>query len=117
MITPLIRALRDQVPMLVRSAPSSEEYLEGVFSRKDLACADALLREAFGQPTKEFNQAATFSSSTQALMNSLGGVRADQCLFLKQDDQGRMIYATLWPWASDVTRITLKVGVCGPLAG
>ena len=117
MITPLINALRGEVPMLVRTAPSSGDFLEGVFSRQDLSRCYALLRDALGQPAKEFDRPPAFEPAVQAIVEKLGGCRPEQCLFLKRDEAGRTIYAALWPWASDQTRITLKVGVCEPHAG
>ncbi len=116
MLAPLIASLRSQVPMLVRSAPSTGEYLEGVFSRSDLPQCYAVLCGVFGQPAKAFDQPVAFTPDVMAIVEELGGCRLEQCLFFKQDDQGRTIYAVLWPWASDRTRVTLKVGVYEPHA-
>ena len=111
LISPLIEALRKVVPMVVRTAPPSGDYLEGVFSRGDLERCTALLRETFGPPIKEFGAAATFERNLQHVIDRVGGVRVEQCLFLRQRESQPLAYAALWPWASDATRITLKVGV------
>ena len=111
MLKPLIEALRKSVPMLVRSAPSTDDYLEGVLSREDLQRCDTLLRDALGPPVKEFGKAAAIAPAMRALVDRIGGVRIEQCLFLRQDEAGQVTYAALWPWASDEMRITLKVGV------
>ena len=118
MISALINALRGELPkLLVRTAPSTGDYLEGVFSRDDLPRCYELLRKTLGAPVKDFGQPVNFKPDIRPVVDKVGGCRADQCLFLAPDDQGRTVYAALWPWASDKARITLKVGVYDPQAG
>ena len=108
----LIGSVQKAVPFVeVRAAPASQEYLEGVLHRQDLQRCYALLCETLGSPIKEFGKAARFDSKTQQLIQQLGGIRIDQCLFLLPCGDRQMAFAALWPWASDPTRITLKVGV------
>ena len=111
LISPLIEALRHAIPMVVRVASDSGDYLEGVFSRGDLPRAEALLRKTLGPPIKEFGATASFERTTQDLVNRVGGIRIEQCPFFQQRQSPPIAYAALWPWASDTTRITLKVGV------
>ena len=111
LIRSLVEALRKEVPMLVRSAPASGDYLEGVLPRQNLERCCATLTSALGPPIKEFSKAGTFEPAVQRLVDRLGGLRFDQCLFLKHGGDESVIYATLWPWASDATRLTLKVGL------
>ena len=110
-VTALIDSLRSSIPMVIRVAPASGDYLEGVMSRQELQRCYTLLAEAFGQPAKEFGQTTSFQREQQKLIDQLGGIRLDQCLFLKPGADGEVAYAALWPWASDATRVTLKVGV------
>ncbi len=109
-ITPLIDSLRKTVPMVVRSAQDSGEYLEGILSQQDLARCCELLGQALGQPIKEFGKPAKLSGPLQKAVGRVGGVRDDQCLYVKDTPEGPLPYATLWPWAGDPTRITVKVG-------
>ena len=111
LITPLIDEIVKAVPMVVRSAPDSGNYLEGVLSRQDLKRCYEMLQKALGPPTKDFGVPSKFAKDTQKLIDRVGGIWLDQCLFLKQDGEGEMTYAALWPWASDPTKITLKVGI------
>ena len=111
MLKSLIASLRSTIPMLVRSAPASEDYLEGVLAREELQRCCALLSERLAPPIKDFGKAAAFEPPVQKVVASLGGIRLEQCLFLKQGEEGHAVYAALWPWASDPLRITLKVGV------
>jgi len=110
-VPPLVMALRKAIPMEVRVAPDSGTYLEGVLKREDLPRCVALLREALGPPAKEFDEAKRFERETQRLVESIGGIRKDQCLFLGANGNPYTAYAALWPWASDSDRITLKIGI------
>ncbi len=112
LVKPLIIALRRDVPMLVRNAPATDDALEGVLARPDLSRCYELLKTALGAPVKEFGQPAKLEPAMRKAVERLGGIRVEQCLFLKPLDGAHGIYAALWPWASDPTRITLKVGVC-----
>jgi len=113
LLTPLIAALKQAIPMEVRAAPATGEYLEGVLSRPDLPRCCDLLVQHLGSSVKEFAQPAKFSKEIQRLVNDLGGVRVEQSLFLKTVEGSQTIYAALWPWASNPLRITLKVGLHG----
>ncbi len=106
----LIASVKQAIPLEIRVAPDSNEYLEGVLTRHDLQRCYELLNNAFGTPVKEFGKAAVFEANIQEIVRKLGGIRLDQCLFLQPYGTPQMAYAALWPWASDPTRITLKVG-------
>ncbi len=97
--------------MEVRTAPPSGDYLEGVLAHPDLERCYELLKQHLGAPAKEFAQPPRLPRQVQRLVNDLGGIRVDQCLFLKTIEVHGTIYAALWPWASDPRRVTLKVGV------
>ena len=112
LVSPLITTLKKTIPLEMRSASDSTEHLEGVLSRHHLPQCYTLLTEAFGPPAKDFSKAAIFEPDTQKVVEQLGGIRTDQCLFLKPAGTLRVAYAALWPWASDPTRVTLKVSVC-----
>jgi len=108
----LIEAIQKSIPFVeVRWAPASGDYLEGVLSRKDLARCCVLLRGTFGTAAKDFGKVVRFTQQRQAVVDSLGGIRPDQCVFLKEAPNQPIAYAALWPWASNPDRVTLKVGI------
>ena len=113
LLKPLVTALQQGIPMEVRAAPPSGDYLEGVLSRPDLSRCYDQLAQHLGPPAKDFAKPVAFPQDVQRIVNDLGGIRGDQCLFLKSVDGTQAIYAALWPWASDPRRITLKVGLHG----
>ena len=112
LVKPLIDALQQAIPFVEkREAPPAGDYLEGVLSREDLARCCALLSGAFGPATKDFGKVVRFTRQSQAVVNHLGGIRPEQCLFLKEEANQPIAFAALWPWASNPERVTLKVGV------
>jgi hypothetical protein len=108
----LIEVIKRKVPVLVcRSAATSVDYLEVILAHQELQACCEVLTEALGPPTKEFGKVVRFAPPIQKAVDRLGGIRLDQCLFLKAAAPQQMIYASLWPWASDATRVTLKIGL------
>lgn len=107
----LIASLRAEIPLELRSAPPSGEYLEGVLLRQDLSRCHTLLVGHLGVPAKDFGVVAKLDRATTKTIEKLGGVWTNQCLFLSPMDGQSSIYAMLWPWGSDASRITLKLGI------
>jgi len=111
----LIEAIKKTISLWeVRSAPTATDRLEVVVARRDLDRVCQLLQEAFGPAAKEFGKPSKFDATAQKVVEQLGGIRQDQCLFLKPDASAEVAYAVLWPWSSDSTRVTLKVGTWKP---
>lgn len=108
----LISALKQGMQFVeLRTSHESECYCEAVLLRRDLSGCSALLQQALGSPLKDFEQPVQFEPAIQRAVALLGGIRIDQCLFFARGDGQQVGYAALWPWASDATRITLKVGL------
>lgn len=111
-LTPLIAEVTANIRFLViRTAPASGDYLEGVLAAAEVAQCCALLARALGPPLKSFGVRATFEPAMRRIIEQLGGIRQDQCVYLQPQPDNHGRYATLWPWASDPNRITLKLGV------
>lgn len=85
--------------------------MEGVLLQQDLSRCKALLAEQLGPPVKDFGVVAKLDRPTAKTIEKLGGVWTNQCLFLSRIDAQSAIYAMLWPWGSDASRVTLKVGI------
>lgn len=110
-ITPLIAALKQAVPLELRSAPDAPEYLEGVLARQHLKPCHELLVQHFGAAAKDFGKRAAFAGAAAKCVERVGGIQTNQCLFLSMRDGRSAVYAALWPWSSDPMRVTLKVGI------
>lgn len=111
-IKPLIAKIGSEVAFLERrSAADRLDYLEGVLSRQELKNCHALLTSQFGSVAKDFGQPAKFDKQTTQIVERIGGIWTDQCLFFLKVDGTKAVYAALWPWQSDASKITLKAGV------
>jgi hypothetical protein len=106
----LIREIKKTVRMEIRATSRGTEYLEAVIALEDLEVLHSLLRKHLGPATKESGKEVSFPQTIRKLVDSLGGLRIEQTFFCKQDGK-QVVYAALWPWQSDPSRITLKSGV------
>lgn len=105
----LIREIHVLKPKEVRSE-SRDFYLEAVVLREGLEAYEVLLEAVFGKPAKPFDEKGGFSGSLDEMVDSIGGIDKDQCLYLRRFEDGRVLFAALWPWG-DPANITLKLGV------
>ena len=90
-----------------RSATSS--YWEVVALTKDLDQWIQKLTKLMGPPLKPAGQAPT--PYDKSIAQAHGGIFANQILFEKSTDQGKII-AMFWPW-SDNQHVTLKLILSG----
>jgi hypothetical protein len=106
----LIEEIKEALSLEIRSDSRASEYLEAVINTKDIELLNSLLKKYFGSARKEHGKEAPLSKEIQNLVDSLGGLRDGQSFFYRQDGN-QVIYAAIWPWESDPTKITLKSGV------
>ena len=113
-VAALIGAVKSGVALEVRANVSTPAYLEAVLTRDHLPQCEAALRAALGEPAKPFGGKSALAPDVRELVDRIGGVRPNQCVFLAAADGGGTVYAALWPWQSDASRITLKLGLVPP---
>ena len=105
----LIEEIKGTLSMEIRSNSRGSEYLEAVINTKDLELLHSLLRKYLGSAAKESGKEASLPKEIQTIVDSLGGLRKEQSFFYRKDGN-QVIYAAIWPWKSDPTKITLKSG-------
>ena len=105
----IIEEIKGTLWMEIRPVSKGLEYLEGVVNKKDLELLNSLLKKRLGPAAKESGKAANLPKEIQELVDSLGGLRNEQSFFYREDGN-QVIYAAIWPWKSDPTKITLKSG-------
>ncbi len=88
----------------------SKEYLEAVVPKQGLELLQSILSKHLGPAAKKAGEKATFPPSIQKLVDSLGGLRIEQSFYYKQEGK-QVIFAALWPWATNPDKVTLKSGV------
>jgi hypothetical protein len=106
----LIQEIKQTLRMEIRPNSQGSKYLEAVMNTKDIELLNSLLKRYLGSAAKERGKEVKLPKEIEELVDSLGGLRKEQSFFYRQEGH-RVIYAALWPWESDPTKITLKSGV------
>jgi hypothetical protein len=106
----MIEEIKETFRMEIRSNSRGSEYLEAVMDTKDIELLHALLKRYLGSAAKEPGKEGHLPREIEEFVDSLGGLRREQSFFYKQDGH-QVVYAALWPWESDPTKVTLKAGV------
>ena len=107
----MIDELKEALSMEIRPNSRGSEYLEAVIDTKDIELLNSLLKRYLGSAAKERGKEANLPKEIEEFVDSMGGLRKGQSFFYRQEGH-QVIYAALWPWESDPTKITLKSGVC-----
>ncbi len=61
-------------------------------------------------PAKHAGKPASPELADSPLLEAMGGVRADQTLYVKHLGDGISIYVAYWPWGGG-QRVTIKIGI------
>ncbi len=106
----IIEEIRRTLLIEIRLNSRGSEYLEGVIHRRDLELLNSLLVKHLGPAVKEPGKETYLPKEVQKIVDAFGGLRNEQSFFYRQE--GSIItYASIWPWASNPEKITLKCGV------
>jgi hypothetical protein len=106
----MIDEIKETFKMEIRPTSRGSDYLEAVVDTKDIELLHSLLKRYLGPAVKEQGKEANLPNKIEELVDSLGGLRKGQSFFYRQEGD-QVIYAALWPWESDPTKVTLKSGV------
>jgi hypothetical protein len=106
----MIDEIKETFRMEIRPNSRGSDYLEAVINTGDLELLNSLLEKYLGSAAKERGKEANLPKEIEELVDSLGGVRKGQSFFYRQEGH-QVIYAALWPWESNPTKLTLKSGV------
>jgi len=106
----LIEEIKTKLDVEVREYSDEDEYFEAVVQAKDIEMLSDILKDSLGEPLKAPGENPKFPRHFSKLIALIGGIRADQSFYIKESDGGNFIFAALWPWQSDSSRVTLKMG-------
>jgi len=106
----MIDEIKEAFKMEIRPNSRGSDYLEAVMDTKDMELLLSLLKRYLGPAAKERGKEANLPKEIEELVDSLGGVRKGQSFFCRREGD-QVIYAALWPWESDPSKVTLKAGV------
>ncbi len=107
----LVDEIKAALELEVRTTAGAHDYFEAVFMTKDLPKLTGILEKGLGQPLKSPGKDVKFTKEIQKIVDLIGGLRREQSFYAKNEAEGKYLYAALWPWQSNPSRITLKVGV------
>jgi len=113
--------IKGAIELDIRPFSDPDKYFEAVFQAKDLDTLAAIVRNNVGEPLKPPGKRAKLPKNVTALVSNIGGLRIEQSFYFKQEENGEYIYVALWPWQSDSSKITVKIGkgrciICGVYA-
>ncbi len=104
----MIDEIKETFKMEIR--PNSRSgYLEAVMDAKDMELLSSLLKRYLGPAAKEHGREVDLPKEIEELVDSLGGLRKGQSFFYRNEGH-QIVYAALWPWESDPSKVTLKAG-------
>lgn len=105
----LLEEIKKTMELEVRSPSDTKLLFEAVFQSKDLDKLLELLRKHIGEPLKPPGKRVRFARDVAKIVDSIGGIRTEQSFYIKKEETGEYVWAALWPWQSDPSRITLKI--------
>lgn len=107
----IVDEIKAALELEVRASSCADEYFEAVFMAEDTAKLSAILEKEFGKPLKPPLKNVRFTKEAQKVADLIGGLRREQSFYLKNETENRYFYAALWPWQSNPSKITLKIGI------
>lgn len=107
----VVDEIKGALELEIRASSDANEYFEAVLMAKDLAKLASILKENLGEPLKPSGKEVKFDKGIQKIADLIGGLRREQSFYIKSESGNKYIYAALWPWQSNPSRITLKIGV------
>jgi hypothetical protein len=106
----MIEEIKKTLYIEIRLSSIGSEYLEGVINTRDLELLNPLLKRYLGPAAKESGKEAYLPQEIQKIVDAFGGLRNEQSFFYRKEGD-KVIYASIWPWASNPDKITLKCGL------
>ncbi|RCK81386.1 MAG: hypothetical protein OZSIB_2255 [Candidatus Ozemobacter sibiricus] len=70
-----------------------------------------LVETFFGKPYKPPGETAFLMNLFDHFVKEVGGVRREQTLFRKEISKGLNLFCAFWPWASDPTKTSVRIGL------
>ena len=105
----LIDDIKASLELEVRSCKDTVLVFAAVFRAKESDKLLGVLQRYIGDPLKPPGKNVRLQKEAAKIANSMGGIRREQSFYMKEESDG-YLYAALWPWESDPSRVTLKIG-------
>jgi len=108
----IIDDIKNTVNLEIRTSSDANEYFEAVFMSKDMVKMASILKENIGDPLKPAGKDVKFDRKIQKIVDLIGGLRREQLFYVKDEGADKYMYVALWPWQSNPSKTTLKIGIC-----
>lgn len=95
-----------------RSSQDNEPLMfVGVTESSALKDIAPMVEGFFGKAYKPPGETAFLMNLFDHFVKEVGGVRREQTLFRKEIDRGLNLFCAFWPWASDPTKTSVRIGL------
>lgn len=89
-------------------------YFEAVYKQTKDSDLILNIERFFGTACLAPGQVSTYPKIAKKCIKNLGGIRENQFFYFKQIDDSKSLYAAIWPWESNISMMTLKLGEYSP---
>jgi len=69
-----------------------------------------MVEKYFGEPFNHAGKSTFFVNLTDAFSKAIGGIRKEQTVFRKKVSKSIYLYCAFWPWGSNPTKTTVRIG-------
>lgn len=107
----IVDEIKAAAALEIRTLSGDNEYFEAVFMSKDIIKLTSILKENMGDSLKPAGKNVKFDKKIQKIVDIIGGLRREQSFYVKAEGADKYMYAALWPWQSNLSKITLKIGM------
>ncbi len=108
----IVDDIKSAVNLEIRTSSDAHEYFEAVFMSKDTVKMASVLKENIGDPVKPAGKDVRFDKKMQKIVDLIGGLRREQSFYVEDEGADKYMYVALWPWQSNPSKTTLKIGIC-----
>lgn len=92
----------DAMAPLLYVGIAKAEHLDAIFTE---------ISKIFGPPYKPSGSIAFWLNLFNPFVRAIGGSKYDQTLFRKDLAPGLSLFCALWPWGSDPSRTSVRIGL------
>lgn len=107
----LVNDLRSRGPLDLRPDRRNPLVYTTVVGAARVEELGRLVAELLGPPFKPAGESARWKNWFDPFVKSVGGIETQQTLYRKDLEGPFALYGAFWPWASEPTRCSLRVGL------
>jgi hypothetical protein len=110
-LSQLVNDLRTRGPLDLRPDRRNPLVYTTVVGATRVGELGTLVAEMLGPAYKPAGESARWKNWFDPFVKSVGGIEAQQTLYRKELEGPFSLYCAFWPWASEPTRCSLRVGL------